>query len=257
MVILLLASILYLVLPQEDGEEEIPTITYEELMQDMEVSTTGFDFNSYDDGDKLYVTGTLDKIRLADVPPGTFGLKSGPWTILYFESDSITPLNSFAYEGDLRSEYTVNQPAKILIHIEKISIMGIVSEYPKEWMDASMGTEYIEAPNVILVFTETSPGNYTGSVISASDEVLLQDLEIEIYDSSAGYHGWDDGDLTDDNPEEIDVYYGDLFLELNDTNDNDKLDSTDTFMMSYADTGDTITLIDSITDEEIEEYTFT
>ncbi len=157
--------------------------------------------------------------------------------------------NGFAYEGDLKSEYTIGEEGTITVHIERMSIMEITAEYPDEAMTTSMIEEYMGVPNITLVFTENTPGNYTGSITSNSDIVPLSDLEIETYDDSEGSTGWDDGDLTDDDPEEIDSWSGDLLLELRDVNDNDRLDPTDTFTLYNAEAGDTIELLDPLTDD--------
>ncbi|MEE9150825.1 MAG: hypothetical protein V3U20_03220 [Thermoplasmata archaeon] len=257
---MVIASLAYLFILKPSGDEEVPTITYAELIDDIEVDigTTSLNFKSYDDGDVVNVVGTVKSIRMANIPSGTFGIQSGSWTIIYFEEpsgSSFEAYNGFAYKGDLRSEYTIGEEGTITVHIKKMSMMGINAEYPDEAIITTMLEEYIEVPNVTLEFTETSPGNYTGSITSDSDIVPLSDLEIMIYDDSEGSSGTDDWDLTDDNPEVIDTYFGDLLLEFRDVNDNDRLDPTDTFTLSYADTGDEITLDDAITWETITVYT--
>lgn len=252
--ILLIAVLAYLFMfgPDEGDNGEIPTVTYQELMDDIEVEigTTTLNFKSYDDGDVLNVVGTVKNVRTANVPTGTFGIQSGPWTIIYFEEPSgLTAelYNGFAYKGDLRSEYTIGEEGTITVHIEKMSFQGISAEYPDEAMTTSMIEEYMDVPNVTLVFTENTPGNYTGSITSSSDIVPLSYLEIEIYDASEGSTGSDDWDLTDDNPEVIETWSGDLLLEYRDVNDNDMLDSVDTFTLYYAEEGDTVELLDPLT----------
>ena len=259
-VILLVAVMAYLfVLQPSEDDKEVPTISYAEFVDDIEVdpSSMSMNFKSYDDGDTLYIVGNISNIRTANVPSGTFGLDSGPWTILYFGSSGLDIWDEFAYEGDLTSDYTIGQEGKIKIHIKEISVMGISAEYPDEAMSASMLGEYIDIPTATLAFTETSPGNYTGSVTSQTGTISLRDLDIEIYDSSAGSHGWDDGDLTDETPEVIDTWSGNLVLEFTDVNANSKLDSTDTFLVTDAHPGDTIELTDSLTYDTITVYTFT
>lgn len=260
--ILLIGVLAYLFMfgPDDGDNGGIPTVTYQELMDDIEVEigTTSLNFKSYDDGDVLNVVGTVKNVRTANVPPGTFGIQSGPWTIIYFEEPGgmgAELYNGFAYKGDLRSDYTIGEEGTITVHIERMSMMGITAEYPDEAMTTSMIEDYMDIPNVTLVFTENTPGNYTGSITSSSDLVQLSDLEIEIYDASEGSSGTDDWDLTDDNPEVIDTYFGDLLLEYRDVNDNDMLDSVDTFTLSYAETGDEITLEDYMTSEIITTYT--
>ncbi len=258
--ILLIAVLAYLFMfTPDDGENgEIPTITYQELMDDIEVDIGGMDvnFKSYDDGDELNIVGTVDNIRTADVPTGVFGVSPGAWTLIFLETQGAIPLfEMFAYKGDLRSDYTIGEEATLKIKIGKTSAQGMTMEYPEEWMDASLIESYLEVPSITLEFTETSPGNYNGSITTNSDTILLRDLEIKIYDSSAASFGYDDGDLTDDDPEEINVGSGDLILEFSDVNNDGILDLGDTFTLSYAETGDEITLDDDITWETITIYT--
>jgi hypothetical protein len=253
---------LFVLKPDENGNGGASTITYSELCNDIKIdmATTSMSFKSYDDGDVLNVVGSVENIRTANVPPGTALVDPGPWTIVYFEESGGTSFeiyNGFAYKGDLKSDYTVGEEATITIHIKEISAMGMSMEYPEEWMTTSMIETYMEAPNIALVFTETTPGNYTGSITSTSDIMPLSDLNIEIYDASASSTGGDDDDLTDDDPEVIDTWSGDLLLEFRDVNDNDILDSVDTFTISYAENGDEITLEDDLTWETITTYTIT
>jgi hypothetical protein len=163
----------------------------------------------------------------------------------------------FAYHGDLRSDYTVGEEGEVKIEIEGMSYGGYSVEYPKEWMEATTVQSYIEPPDMTLQFSETTPGNYTGSLTAGSESIPLEDLEIEIYDSSEYEDGRDDYDLTDDNPEVIDIYWSDLYLEYYDVNDNDILDTSDTFNLYYAESGDTITLTDDDIYETITVYVIT
>ncbi len=263
-VILVFALLAYLFIlkPDEDGNGGAKTITYSELCDDinLDIGTLTVSFKSYDDGDVLNVVGTVERIRMANVPTGTTIIDSGPWTIIYFEEPSGAMAgiyNGFAYKGDLQSDYTIGQEATITIHIKEMSAMGMTMEYPDEAMTTSLLESYMEVPNITLQFSESTPGNYTGSVTSGSDIINLEELEIEIYDASEDSTGYDDWDLTDDDPEEIDIWYSDLLLEFRDVNDDDKLDSGDTFMFYYAEAGDTITLIDASLDETITVYTIT
>ncbi len=256
-IILIVALLAYLfVLAPGSEEEDIPTITIEELNKDIQVTETGMDFKSYDKGDEIYVTGTIKSMKLADVPSGNIGVSSGTWTILFFENPNTTAIiNTFAYKGDIRSDYTVGSQAKIKIKIDEIALMGISSEYPKEWLDASMVSMYVEIPTAVLDFTQSGPGNYTGSIVSSSADIFLDEIEIEIEDSSSGYSGTDDGDLTDDSPEEVSVWYGNLALKFTDANDNNMLDAGDVFILTSAEPGDEITIYDSNSYDEIASYT--
>ncbi len=238
----------------------IPTVTYEDFIDDIniDISSMVVTFDSYDDGDIVDVVGTVEKVKLADVPSGVGGLDSGTWTIVYFEQPSGSAMviyDSFAYSGDLKSDYTIGEEGTVRVHIKEMSAMGITMEYPEEFMTADMVEDYIQVPTASMDFTETSPGNYTGGIVSASAEIYLNEIEIEIYDSSSGYSGSDDGDLTDDSPEEVDVWYGNLTLEFTDANNNKKLDAGDVFTLTNAESGDEITIFDTYSYEEIASYT--
>jgi hypothetical protein len=157
----------------------------------------------------------------------------------------------FAYKGDKSGEYTVGQEGTVRVHIKKMSYGGMSMEYPEECVTADTVEDYIQVPTAAMDFTETSPGNFTGSIVSASDDIFLSDIEILLYDASWGFSGYDDGDLTDDDPEEIDFSYSDLLLEFTDVNANDKLDAADIFNIYDADSGDKITIRDNDTDDDI------
>jgi hypothetical protein len=81
-VILVFALLAYLFIfkPDEDGNGGTSTITYSELCNDINVdmSTYTLSFKSYDDGDDLNVVGTVERIRMANVPTGTTVIDSGP-----------------------------------------------------------------------------------------------------------------------------------------------------------------------------------
>jgi hypothetical protein len=238
----------------------VPTVMYEDFLDDIniDISSMVVTFDSYDDGDIVDVVGTVENIRFADVPSGVVGLDSGTWTIVYFEPPSSSTMiifDSFAYKGDISDEYTVGEEGTVTVHIVEMSAMGITMEYPEESMTADMLEDYILVPTASMDFTETSPGNYTGGIVSASAEIYLNEIEIEIYDSSSGSYGTDDGDLTDDSPEEVDVWYGNLTLEFTDVNDNSKLDAADVFTLTNADSGDEITIYDTYSYDEIASYT--
>jgi hypothetical protein len=266
--ILIIAALTYLFVfaGEEDkkdngtGEDNYPTVTYEDFLDDIniDISSMVVTFDSYDDGDIVDVVGTVENIRFADVPSGVGGLDTGIWTIIYFEppDGSAFPIyDSFAYSGDLKSDYTIGEEGTVRVHIKEMSAMGITMEYPDECMTADMVEDYLQVPSASLDFTETSPGNYTGGIVSSSSEIYLNEIEIEIYDSSSGYSGTDDGDLTDDRHEEVDVWYGNLDLEFTDTNDNNKLDAGDVFTLTNAESGDEITIYDTYSYDEIASYT--
>jgi hypothetical protein len=252
-VVAILAYFLFIQQPEEDGD--IPTITYQELIDDLDIDlgTMKVEFESFDNGDKVNVVGTVENVRMANVPSGVGYLTPGPWTCIFFETTGISIWEGFAFEGDLQSQFVIGQQATITIKIVKTSALGVTMEYPDEALAMKMITSYMEVPNIVLEFTMTTQGNYTGSITSTSDTIRLRDLEIEIENSG---WGWDDGDLTDDDPEIVDLTFRDYLLEFSDVNNDDLLDPGDTFAIYYAETGYTITLIDSLTTEDICVYTF-
>ncbi len=260
--ILIVAALAYLfIFAGEEGPKEY-SATYEEFLNDIKIdpSTFSVTFKTYDDGDIVDITGTVEKIKLADVPPGTAGVDSGTWTIIYFESPSPTSVavfDCFAYEGDMSDEYPVGEKGTVRVHIKKMSAMGITMEYPEECMTAETLEDYISAPTAALDFTESplSSGNFTGGIVSASDVIYLSDIKIEIYDSSTSWTGEDDGDLTDNDPEEIDVWFGNLYCEFTDVNDNDKLDAADIIQLFNAESGDRIEIQDLSSEDTIASYT--
>jgi hypothetical protein len=258
--IVVLLAYLFMAAPGGDNGEKTHKVTYEEFIDDIniDISSMAVTFDSFDDGDVVEITGTVAKVKLTDVPPGVAGIDSGTWTIVYFETPggpSMAIYDCFAYKGDISGQYTIGEKGTITVHIVEMSIMGMTMEYPEEYMTADMIDNYILVPSAAMDFTETSPGNYTGGVVSTSSVIYLNEIEIEIEDYSSGYYGTDDGDLTDNDPEEVDVWYGDLFLEFSDVNDNDKLDAGDVFTLTNAEPGDEITIYDTNSYEEIVVYT--
>lgn len=257
--ILIFASLAYLFAfaPSEENGNGGSSITFEEFANDVEIDpdTMNLQFKSYDDGDVVNVRGMVDNIRMADVPEGTFGVDTGQWTVIFFETSNASIWYRFAYKGDLRSDYTVGEEGIVTLHIKSLSIIGINAEYPDEALTATILSSYMEVPSVTLQFTETSPGNYTGGVVSQTGVIYLRDLEIEIYDGVDGSYGWDDGELADGNPEVINTWGGGLGMTYNDVNGNGKLDSADVITLRDAEHGDTIELTDSITDSRITLFT--
>jgi hypothetical protein len=255
-VILIVAMLAYLFVFAGDEGPKKYSATYEEFLNDMDINS--MKFKTYDDGDIVDVTGTVEKVKLADVPAGTVGADAGTWTLVYFEppdASTMVMYDCFAYKGDKSGEYTVGEKGTIRVHIKKMSLLGVSMEYPEEALTAETVESYIQVPTAAFDFTETSPGNYTGGLISASADIFLSDIEIVLYDASWGFSGSDDGDLTDDSPEEIDVSYSNLHLEFTDANNNDKLDAGDVFNIYDADSGDRVTIRDYDTWDTIGSYT--
>jgi hypothetical protein len=258
--IVVLLAYVFVLAPGDENGGKSHSVTYEEFLDDIDfdLESMAVTFDSFDDGDVVDITGTISKIKLADVPSGVVGVDSGTWTIVYFEQPSgsaMTIYDGFAYKGDISDDYTVGEEGTVTVHIVEMSALGITAEYPEEYMTADMAESYIMVPTAALDFTETAPGNYTGTIVSTSGAIYLNDIRIEIEDYSASSYGSDDGDLTDDSPEEVDVWYGDLALEFTDVNDNNKLDAADVIILTNAGSGDEITISDTYSYEEIVSYT--
>jgi hypothetical protein len=182
--IVVLLAYLFVLAPGDNGGKS-HSVTYEEFIDDInfDLESMSVTFDSYDDGDVVKITGTVAKVKLADVPTGVTGVDSGPWTIIYFESSGGSEMviyDAFAYKGDITDDYTVGEKGTITVHIVEMSLMGITAEYPEEYMTADMIDNYIEAPTASMDFTETSPGNYTGSVVSTSTTIYLNETKIPV-----------------------------------------------------------------------------
>ena len=257
-VILLIAALAYLfVLPQgeENGEENveeenIPSTTYEAFLNDIEVdeSTLSVTFKTYDDGDIIDIVGEVENVRMADVPSGTAGVDSGTWTLVFPKrppDETLDLYDCFAYEGDVSDNYTLGEEGTMRVHIKEISVMGITMEYPDEAITADMVSDFIMIPNIVLTFTETSPGNYTGGITSTSDTARLKDMRIEIWDDSETARDFE-SNLYYENPVLMECEYGELKLEFRDVNNDDFLDPGDTFKLSYAGSGDEVDLYDVV-----------
>jgi PKD repeat protein len=101
-------------------------------------------------------------------------------------------------------------------------------------------------------FWKSSPGNYTGGIISLSAEVQISDVSLIIIDSSSGFNAVH-------NPIQsgIPLQVGAGFrLTYTDTNSNNKLDAGDVWIAQNASDGDIIRLIFIPTGEIIAEYPF-
>jgi hypothetical protein len=167
------------------GEEGPKTYsaTYEEFLNDLEVdaSSSSVTFKTYDDGDIVVITGTVDKVKLADVPSGVGGLDSGTWTLVYFEPPSASTIDMydcFAYKGDKSDEYSVGEEGTVRVHIKKMSAMGITKEYPEECMTADSVESYIQIPTVTY-------------------EDFLDDVNVDMNSMTVTFDSYDDGDIVD------------------------------------------------------------
>jgi hypothetical protein len=263
-VVIAVITVVILLSTTEDNDESsgIPTLTYDEFVNDVETNEGEFTvtFKSFEPGDELRVKGTVRDVRLAEVPSGASEADPGTYTVIFFENPYETQWDNFAYEGDLKSDYTAGEEGTVPIHIQRVTIrVGsdiYYSEYPAEFLDTSGLEDYMEFPTAVIEFTETSPGNYTGSVTSTTDVIRLGNVLIEIWDVSESYaYGTDDGDLTDDDPEEITTGDGEAYLEFWDENDNDRMDSGDTLMFYNTGPGDIMHIYDTVSWNFIADYT--
>lgn len=111
----------------------------------------------------------------------------------------------------------------------------------------------ISTPRGALSFKESSSvdGNYTGCVISLSDEVKLVDSAITIIDSSTGASASQDP-ITSEQP--ISTGTNGMTLTFTDANANSKVDAGDVWKISRGDPGDEIRWIYK-TGELIASYT--
>jgi PKD repeat protein len=109
------------------------------------------------------------------------------------------------------------------------------------------------APTGALSFSENTPGNYTGGVISLSDTVYVFEASIYINDTSTGI-----------NATQIPIQSGiwlqagsGLRIKYTDSNANSKIDAGDVWVVENGGSGDIIKLIYVPTGTSIAEYTLT
>jgi flagellin-like protein len=96
------------------------------------------------------------------------------------------------------------------------------------------------APTGALDFDEKSIGNYTGGIVSLSDEVKLTDASITIIDNT-------DQTSASQGPPLVSgqalAAPGGMTLKYTDTNANQKIDAGDVWTVTNGEDGDTIKLI--------------
>jgi PKD repeat protein len=109
----------------------------------------------------------------------------------------------------------------------------------------------VTTPTGALSFTENMPGEYTGGIISLSDQVLISEASLFIIDFSTGL-----------NATQVPIQSGvpvqagsGMILTYTDSNGNDKLDAGDVWTISNGEAGDVIKLIFIQTGGSIAEYT--
>jgi flagellin-like protein len=117
-------------------------------------------------------------------------------------------------------------------------------------MVSGMMTGTTTAPTGALSFTENTPGNYTGGVISISSETKVVDASVTIIDVSTS------ASASDDPLESTAVVQAGTGMRLvyTDSNGNLKIDAGDVWTVSNGAAGDVIKLIHK-TGKAIAEYT--
>jgi hypothetical protein len=106
------------------------------------------------------------------------------------------------------------------------------------------------APTGALSFTENTPGNYTGGIISLSDQVDVEDVALTIIDVSSGRSASLD---PLEHQGTASVLNG-LSCTFYESNQNGNLDAGDIFTIQNGASGDVIRLV-FITGRSIAEYT--
>ena len=115
---------------------------------------------------------------------------------------------------------------------------------------SNMMTGTTTAPTGAMSFTEFTPGNYTGGIISLSDQVDVDEVSLLIIDVSLGESATLDP-LGDHGT--VQVFNG-ISCTFTDTNQNRGLDAGDVFSIQNGASGDIIKLIHN-TGRSITEYT--
>jgi flagellin-like protein len=118
-------------------------------------------------------------------------------------------------------------------------------------MVSGMMTGSTTAPTGAFDFTETTTGNYTGGIVSLSDDVKLSDCSWTIVDIN-GASGSQGPPITGDGTSV--TTGGGLSLTFTDTNTNSKVDAGDVVTLANAEKGDQIKLIHD-TGKSIAAYT--
>jgi flagellin-like protein len=106
-------------------------------------------------------------------------------------------------------------------------------------MVSGMMTGSTTAPTGAFDFTETTTGNYTGGIVSLSDDVKHSDCSWTIVDIN-GASGAQGPPITET---PVTTGAGGLILTFSDTNPNSKVDAGDVITLTNAEKGDQIKLI--------------
>jgi hypothetical protein len=162
-------------------------------------------------------------------------------TVILCESaKDIEPSLPIVMDGDQTDNYDIGDPISVTWHIKRYTIDGESLEMPEEYylyiMEAGMLTA-TTSPTGALSFTETSQGNFTGGIISLSDEVKLSEASITIIDISDGSSASQGPPLQSGVPFSTS---GGMTLTFTDTNGNRKMDAGDVWTISGAENGDQV-----------------
>jgi hypothetical protein len=247
MIVLALMFFLFLNPEEEAG---IPRMTMLEFVEDYEDSDGDGDFDnlrSFNDG---------DKVRISDYVADIYYDDDADMTLFLCESNEDSEM-SFIYivlDGDRSDQYEIGDPISVIWHIKIYEINENFIELPMEfysYIDHLGGiTGTTTAPTGALSFTENTLGNYTGGIISLSDQVLISEASITIIDIS-------DGSSSSHEPMKSGVPLttsGGMSLTYTDSNSNMKLDAGDVWTITNGAAGDVIKLIHE-TGKMIAEYT--
>lgn len=232
--IIILALMFFLVLNPED--EEVKEMTMEEFLDDYE------DTDNDGNIDNLKSLNDGDKVRISDEVADLEYDEDADMTVILCESaKDMEPSLPIVLDGDQTDQYEIGDPVSVIWHIKRYTIEGKSIEIPKEYykymMVGGMLTSTTTTPTAALDFTETSPGNYTGGIVSLSDKVLLSEASITIVDVS------DDSAASQGPPLLSGIpitTWGGLSLTFTDTNDNNQMDAGDVWIIKNGESGDQI-----------------
>ncbi len=118
-------------------------------------------------------------------------------------------------------------------------------------MVSGMMTGSTTAPTGALDFTDQGGGNYTGGIVSLSDDVKLTDCSVTIIDASDGSSASQGPPLQSGVPI---TTAGGLEVKFSDTNPNQQIDAGDVWTIKNGADGDQIKLIHD-TGKQIAIYT--
>jgi hypothetical protein len=232
--IVILALMFLFVLNPE--EEEIKEMTMQEFMDDYEDTDDDGNIDSlksFDEGDKVQISD-----EVADLEYDEYA----DMTVITCESaKDMEPTLPIVLDGDQTDQYEIGDPISVTWHIKRYTIEGnsieIPQEYYKYMMVGGMLTSTTTTPTAALDFTETSPGNFTGGIVSLSDKVLLSEASFTIVDVSDGSAASQGPPLLSGIPI---TTSGGLSLTFTDTNDNYQMDAGDVWVIKNGEHGDLI-----------------